>query len=164
MFKVLDSNGRAKIISPSTPITSNSAQPIFFPDEGDEPFQFPPGLSDVSFGTWTPVDTSGAGLAIVVTGAEYFKISRLVIASCIITYPTTVDATPSQLGGLPFTYTSPANIWGGSIAFNNSGLNLTVLPLFGGTNFKLNGLSGAAPTNASISGKVFIFTLFYRTG
>jgi hypothetical protein len=60
-------------------------------------------LADYEEGTWTPIDTSGAGLTITVSNARYTKIGRMVYVIAYIVYPATADATGASIGGLPFT-------------------------------------------------------------
>ena len=60
-------------------------------------------LSDYEEGTWTPVDSSGAGLSLTVNSATYTKIGRIVTAFAYVVYPSTVSASAAVLGGLPFT-------------------------------------------------------------
>ena len=63
-------------------------------------------LDDYEEGTWTPIDSSGAGLTLTVANATYVKIGRLVSANFAITYPSTGSAATCRVGGLPFTSSS----------------------------------------------------------
>jgi len=60
-------------------------------------------LADYEEGTWTPIDSSGAGLTLTVNSATYTKIGRVVTAFAYVVYPSTVSASAAVLGGLPFT-------------------------------------------------------------
>ena len=60
-------------------------------------------LNDYEEGTWTPVDSSGAGLSLTVNSATYTKIGGIVTAFAYVVYPSTVSASAAVLGGLPFT-------------------------------------------------------------
>ena len=64
-------------------------------------------LDDYEEGTWTPADTSGAGLSITLSGqAKYVKIGNLVFFTASqISYPSTSNGSAARLGGLPFTNT-----------------------------------------------------------
>lgn len=59
-------------------------------------------FNDYEIGTWTPVDSSGAGLVLTVTAATYTKIGRMVYAFLNITFPSTANASTIFIGGLPF--------------------------------------------------------------
>lgn len=60
-------------------------------------------LDDYEEGSWTPIDSSGAGLTLTVASAKYVKVGRSVTAHCKVTYPATASAALSKIGGLPFT-------------------------------------------------------------
>ena len=60
-------------------------------------------MDDYERGTWTPIDTSGAGLTFTITSAEYVKIGDLVSFQLYITYPVTSNASTVGIGGLPYT-------------------------------------------------------------
>ena len=59
-------------------------------------------FSDYEEGTWTPIDTSGAGLVLTVTAATYTKIGRMVYAYLNITFPVTASTASLFIGGLPY--------------------------------------------------------------
>ena len=67
-------------------------------------------LSAPVTGSWTPVDASGAALALTAVG-RYVRIGNLVMVQANITYPGTANGGPAMLGGLPFP--CHASIWGG---------------------------------------------------
>lgn len=59
-------------------------------------------LSDtVATTSWTPTDGSGAGLALTINDAKYYKIGKLVTIMYNITYPATANASASKIAGLP---------------------------------------------------------------
>ena len=61
-------------------------------------------LDDYEEGTWTPIDSSGAGLTFTPGGtARYTKIGRLVFVSFYINFPSTSNTTQVSIGGLPFS-------------------------------------------------------------
>ena len=60
-------------------------------------------FDDCEKGTWTPVDSSGAGLSLTVTSAQYIKLSQLTHLQMDITYPTTANGSGAVVGGAPFT-------------------------------------------------------------
>jgi hypothetical protein len=109
-------------------------------------------LADYEEGTWTPSDTSGAGLTLTITGTStYTKIGRQVIVNADITYPLTANASLTLVGGLPFT-TSAAPNGAGSIGYTDYGNWITIGPGGGSTGFRFIGAT-AFLTNAQLSGK-----------
>jgi hypothetical protein len=72
---------------------------------------------------WTPVDKSGASLAITFTNAKVTRIGRLVHCCFVATYPATASALSAKIS-LPFTCTGTdaAPLYPGTaaIGFNNS--------------------------------------------
>lgn len=60
-------------------------------------------LDDAERGTWTPIDSSGAGLSFNLNSANYVKIGDLVSFQLYIIYPTTSNSSSAQIGGLPYT-------------------------------------------------------------
>lgn len=120
-------------------------------------------LDDYEENTWTPNDQSGAALSFTGVLAHYVKIGQLVIAGATLTFPSTVDGTAANIGGLPFTVQNIADaIWGSTINFTNETTlfsmncqpNTTrVLPYTNG---------GTQLTNANLSTDTFRFTCVYR--
>lgn len=64
-------------------------------------------LSDVSIGTWTPTDSSGASLTFSGISASYTVLGNLVFAYARFTYPATASGASAVVGGLPFTCATP---------------------------------------------------------
>jgi hypothetical protein len=125
------------------------------------------GLADwgVEEGTWTPTDASGAGLTFTVQSAVYTKIGRTVTIQCVMTFPTTSDASNVQIGGLPFALVAPTSAVspidsnkGGTAAnaIARSSTSLTSL-------FFTNASDGTFWTNANFSTRVVTFSLTYNT-
>jgi hypothetical protein len=117
-------------------------------------------LADYEEGTWTPVDSSGASLSLTITGTStYTKIGRQVIATADITYPVTVSASLTLIGGLPFTSaTGPSGA--ASIAYTDYGTWITASPGSANTSFRYIGAGGFL-TNANLSGKRVVVTVIY---
>jgi hypothetical protein len=63
-------------------------------------------LDDYEEGTWTPIDSSGAGLTFTSTAGSYTKIGNLCYVSGALTFPSTADASSAIIGGLPFNPSS----------------------------------------------------------
>ena len=53
-------------------------------------------------GTWTPTDTSGAGLTFSNVNGWYVKVGSLVTMGARFTYPTTSDTSQNKIGSFPF--------------------------------------------------------------
>jgi hypothetical protein len=121
-------------------------------------------LADYEEGTWTPIDTSGAGLTFTVANGFYTKIGREVYAHYYITYPATADGSNNGIGGLPFTSANENAARGGSTLtyheFN------AVTGIYGPKNTAaiqlVNGV-GNALTNATCSGKTIMGCIIYFT-
>jgi hypothetical protein len=114
-------------------------------------------LSDYEEGTWTPTDTSGAGLTLTNNGSQYTKIGRAVTINFEIVWPVTVDVSTASVS-LPFN--SGGTNRAGMSAFSNLAGEVNIYTP-GGANFNLFGDTGAAITNAAISGKYLIVSLTY---
>lgn len=59
-------------------------------------------LADYEEGTWTPADSSGAGLVFTSVAGHYTKIGRCVTAAFTVTYPVTASGSNARIS-LPFT-------------------------------------------------------------
>lgn len=114
-------------------------------------------------GSWTPVDSSGAGLSLSAVSASYSKHEKLVVARCAFTYPATADATVAKIGGLPFN-TAASGVPGvGIVAYSDSGLAVTILPDTSAATFRFVTNVGGFFTNAQLSGKTFYLNVLYVT-
>jgi hypothetical protein len=61
-------------------------------------------LADYEEGTsWTPIDSSGAGLTFSGASGTYTKIGRQVTVNGQLSFPATASAADIAIGGLPFT-------------------------------------------------------------
>jgi hypothetical protein len=112
-------------------------------------------LADYEEGTWTPTDTSGAGLSLTIVSATYTKIGRLVTLQAEITYPTTVNASGAILGGFPYTAASngAASFYAGGVAGPMAQIGSALYPA---------NSAGASITNATLSAKTVYITVSYR--
>jgi hypothetical protein len=117
-------------------------------------------LDDYEEGTWTPTDASGAGLTFTTSNTSYTKVGNLVTVTGIVTFPSTLDASAAQIGGLPFT--AKASTGGFFPAVNNASLNIVGNVSSGAATFFL-----AQPettnnrTNLNMSGKLIAFSGTY---
>ena len=107
-------------------------------------------LNDYEEGTWVPVDTSGASLAITGTACRYTKIGRAVTIQGIVNYPATADTSAGRFTGLPFAFPDIANM---CISYIGAG-GSTVAYLIGSAagDLEFYALSGNSIQNAILSG------------
>lgn len=113
-------------------------------------------LDDYEEGTWTPIDSSGAGLSLTVANATYVKIGRQVFANFAITYPSTVNVSTIRVGGLPFTSSGTGFSHPMVVSTCQTGICKSGLVDTSATTFLLLDSSANALTNAQMS------TLFLR--
>lgn len=117
------------------------------------------GLTPI-IGTWTPVDASGAGLALVITTAEYAEVGPLVFVSTELAYPATADGSNAAIGGLPVT-TSAAQ---GALTqgFGAVGTGVQWVVRANATTIAPFSLAGVVKTNAQLSTQTIILAGVYR--
>jgi hypothetical protein len=112
----------------------------------------------VAQGAWTPVDGSGAGLAIT-GGGRFTKIGRAVFWQAFFTYPATVDATNAAIAGLPYAVGGLGGFTegrtGANVQVSNYGAAIGILQgIASTTSFSFYNQSTANNlTNANLSGR-----------
>lgn len=119
-------------------------------------------MFDYREASWTPIDSSGAGLAFAVAVGTYTKIGKRVDFTGQVTYPATASGAAAIIGGLPFTPTA-FNV-AVTIGFQTggvAGLQARVQASTTGINFSIE-ITGAAATNAQLTGAVLVFSGSYR--
>lgn len=114
-------------------------------------------LDDYEEGTWTPTDSSGAGLSFTVASCRYTKIGRAVAIQGIITYPVTSNTNNAQFTSFPFA--AADNIVLSVIYSDASIASFTYLSSNTTNSFLLT--PGFNITNATMSGKFFTFAGVY---
>jgi hypothetical protein len=119
-------------------------------------------LNDYEEGTWTPIDSSGAGLTLTVANATYTKVGRLVTANFSITYPATASASTCRVGGLPFTSRNGAFSYPMVVSTNQTGVCKTGLVDDNATTFLLIDTTTNALTNVQMSGLFLRGTVIYE--
>lgn len=120
-------------------------------------------LDDYEEGTWTPVDSSGAGLSFtVLTTSTYTKIGNFVCAFCAVTYPSTASGLQATIGGLPFT-SAAGGYGGGAPRYSNAGFLIYSALNTSSTATNLYDINGGGITNASMSTKRVDLFFIYRT-
>lgn len=122
-------------------------------------------LDDYEEGTWTPTDSSGAGLTFGGVSATYTKIGRQVTCNLLLAYPVTASAAVAEIGGLPFAAGSYGNtsIQGFFCVRNSSFTSFGLTGVGGASSFKFDKNSGTAnATNADLSNTFFAATIIYQ--
>ena len=114
-------------------------------------------LADYEEGTWTPIDSSGAGLTFTVSDNKYTKIGRQVTCTALITYPTTANVNDSIIGGLPFTIGSYAA--GVAILFTIAVGNVTTISST--TTMYVRGANTGTVSNVTLSTKTIAVNITY---
>jgi hypothetical protein len=107
-------------------------------------------------GTWTPTDTSGAGLTFVIDHAKYTRIGRTVTINLYLTFPVTASAANTEIS-LPFVCAA----YDLGAASSNSGGVVSMLTVGGASRFSFRGAALAPLTNATLSGAAVIASVSY---
>jgi hypothetical protein len=122
-------------------------------------------FADYEEGTWTPVDSSGAGLTFDAgTTGIYTKIGRVVYVSASVRYPATASAANAIIGGLPYAMAaSPDGAQGGITTNFSPAATVLVFKPDNGTNYMIVRAQsgGAQQTNVSMSSTRYDFNGFY---
>jgi len=109
-------------------------------------------------GTWTPNDSSGAGLSLAITGARYTRIGRQVTCTAFLTYPVTASAAAAVIGGLPFSA-------GGEGGFGVTGYSAAGFQLFlrsnSATSIAFVNNANVVTTNVALSTALIGFSFVY---
>lgn len=114
-------------------------------------------LDDYEEGTWTPVDTSGAGLSLTAIG-RYTKIGNVVTFSATVVYPTTANTNSASFSKPPFS-----NVLESTTSFvTNVGSAIQGLINANGINIFPAG-SFTNTTNATLSERVLYVSGTYLT-
>ena len=122
-------------------------------------------LSDYEEGTWSPIDSSGAGLTFGGVSATYTKIGRQVTCNLLLSYPITADTSVAEIGGLPFAAGSygATSIQGFFCVRNSSFSSYGLAGAGGASSFIFDKNSGTANAlNADLSNTFFAATIIYQ--
>ena len=112
-------------------------------------------LNDYEEGTWTPTDSSGAGLVFTVSDCKYTKIGRAVTIQGTITYPATANTNAAQFTGLPFAFVGIAPF---SIAYTGiAAATVNYLIAHSSTGPLFYSSTGSQTQNAALSGGLIQF-------
>jgi hypothetical protein len=119
-------------------------------------------LDDYEEGTWTPVDSSGAGLTLTSEAtATYTKIGRQVTVSFAIKLPTTSNTNQVTIGGFPFA--AVASYFGLSIAQSEYATPITGGVSPSGSAVSIFTFGNSAVLNSNFSGLRLRGSLTYFT-
>jgi hypothetical protein len=118
-------------------------------------------LADYEEGTWTPIDSSGAGLTFVAATGSYTKVGNLVSASGFVQFPVTASALGITIGGLPFTSANTANRGVGSLNYKQTVAAATLLLNNNATNMLVVTETGSVTLNSALSNAVLYFGVTY---
>lgn len=107
-------------------------------------------------GTWTPTDTSGAGLTLTVNSAVYTRIGNVVTVQAKVTYPVTASALGAAVFGFPYAASSEcAGAYYSGVAAGPTYYAITGAMYFANS-------AGGAVSNATLSGSAVIFNMTYK--
>jgi hypothetical protein len=112
---------------------------------------------------WTPIDASAAGLTFTNVNTEYTKIGNMVFAYGRLSFPTTGDTNPVQIGGLPFA-AAPNQFGGVPFLISNNSLSFGTYGLTSAnsTIFSIrDNLTGASKTNTQMQNLALRFIIAY---
>lgn len=117
-------------------------------------------------GTWTPTDSSGAGLSFTNTSGNchYTRVGNLITCIFNIDYPVTASVLPMGITGLPFTAKATTNsVAGGFFSYQNTGVPLSILVGTSSSSFFAYIVSTSAVIqNSALSGKILRGVITYR--
>lgn len=111
-----------------------------------------------TYGSWTPADASGAALVYTSTFGEWAQLGRIVFVWMQIVYPGNSNGAAAVVGGLPWQVKSR------SAGSQGYGVGRLWYPALNTTTIQVLELSsGAATTNAQLSGGNLIVSAVYLT-
>lgn len=111
-----------------------------------------------TYGTWTPIDASGAGLTFTTIGCTYSKLDKIVTIQGHVQYPSTANSARARVGGLPFPNGAA---YGGFYLVGSAQFLQLQMPPAEGAFYPNDGNTGAVKTNAQLTGLSFLFTGAY---
>jgi hypothetical protein len=115
--------------------------------------------AQITAGTWTPTDASGAGLVFAQVAARYWKLDKFVIVQGGLTYPATANALQAKIGGLPVA-NGPVT---GGLYVSYTGMAVQMMLPAAVATVSLWAPNGAPLTNAAFTGMVLQFSGVYLT-
>ena len=122
-------------------------------------------LDDYEEGTFTPIDSSGAGLSFTSTSGHYTKVGNICYVSGALTFPSTANTNSIIIGGLPF-FPSTGTLYQnfGPPIRNNKSLNIQIFGVENTTFLVLPiGSYTTYTTNSQMSVGTMQFSYTYQT-
>jgi len=122
-------------------------------------------LDDYEEGTWTPIDSSGAGLTFTSTAGVYTKIGNICYISGTLTFPSTANGSNATIGGLPFNPSSGTQYQNfGPPIRNNKSLSIQIFGI-NNTTFKILPIGNYTTytTNAQMTAGTMQFSYTFQT-
>lgn len=116
---------------------------------------------EYSEGSWTPTDTSGAGLVFTSVSGFYVREGRKITANFTIQFPTTANISAAQLGNLPGTSMNRTETGTVTFAFKAAAALGTGSVLLSSNNLKFYSETGSPVQNNSLSGQTLIGSITY---
>jgi len=154
-------NSEAARFDSSGNLAFPSGQGIDFSATGQAPGMTSELLDDYEEGTWTPIDSSGAGLTFTASSGSYTKVGRMVMATGFVNFPVTADGSNNKIGGLPFANIDSTSRGVGAVNYKQVADVDTLLPENNATTFFFATATGSSTTNAQISNTAVYFGLVY---
>jgi hypothetical protein len=112
--------------------------------------------------TWTPIDSSGAGLTFAAAEGRYVRLGPLVLAVAHILYPATGDTNPAVIGGLPATSQNTTNRLASGLVVTDAGTSVSYQVNSNATSLRLvNPTSLNEVTVATMSNRTLSVTALY---
>jgi hypothetical protein len=112
-------------------------------------------------GSWTPIDSSGAGLTFTTATGEWAQIGNVVFAWGQVTYPSTANSSNALIGGLPVTVPNTETARQCAISITTLSAGNTIIPTKAATTISPRTLAGVNVTNATLSTVSLYFTCIY---
>lgn len=124
----------------------------------------PTSSSAITFPTaaWTPIDSSGAGLALTTPTGTYTKLGNIVIATASFTYPATANGAQSAIGGFPFTCANLQEARAGVLSYHNGATAVKFIMTNNTTFGQFYTAAGVAVTNLQMSTTLSYIQAIYR--
>lgn len=116
-------------------------------------------------GTWTPIDSSGAALALTGSSGTFTRIGKLVTWRAVVVYPTTTNTADSLIGGFPYTLAGGSPVLAGAnVSYAAVGTAwIQIRQVNASTTFQPFKTGNARATNANLSGSETYISGQYMT-
>jgi hypothetical protein len=115
-------------------------------------------LDDYEEGTWTPGDSSGAGLVFTSVNARYTKIGRVVTLLFELTVPATASSSTFTIGGLPFPSVGRGTV---SIGYTTESTAVRGTTFDTQNIFQIYNSAGSLLANSTMSGDTIVGSVHY---